>query len=186
MKNKELNLKKKIIDKIKATPDQAIFFFDESRFGTHSKLGHGWFEKGKRTQVNIKLGFQNFYLYSAVNPKTGEDFTLIAPKVNTEYMNVFLDQIAAFVKNAPISIVMDCAGWHRSRGLKIPHNISIIFLPPYSPELNTVERLWGYIKQHTIKNKIYGSLELLELAIVDFFKTINHTTISSLCRIDYM
>lgn len=46
-------------------PEKELFFFDESRFGTHSKIGHGWFKKGIRTQVKVKLGRQNFYLYSA-------------------------------------------------------------------------------------------------------------------------
>lgn len=163
-----------------------IFFFDESRFGTHSKLGHGWFETGIRTQVKVKLGFKNFYLYSAVNPKTGEDFTLIAPNVNTEYMNIFLEQMAKFVNYARILIVMDCAGWHKSKGLKIPPNISIIYLPPYSPELNPVERLWKYIKHHILKNKIYDTLELLELAVINFFKSLKSSTLASLCKLNYM
>jgi transposase len=49
---------------------------------------------------------------------------------------------------------MDSAGWHRSKNLKIPQNIEIVFLPPYSPELNPVEKLWQYIKSNTIENKI--------------------------------
>ena len=48
-----------------------IFFFDESRFGTHSKIGHGWYKTGSRTRVDVKLGFQNFYVYSAVEPSKG-------------------------------------------------------------------------------------------------------------------
>jgi hypothetical protein len=71
-----------------------LFFFDESRFGTHSKLGHGWFAKGKRTGVAVKLGFANFYLYSAVEPETGEVFTLEIPHVNTNCMNVFLHEMS--------------------------------------------------------------------------------------------
>lgn len=60
-------------------------------------------------------------------------------------------------------VVMDCAGWHKSGNLKMPHNIEIIYLPPYSPELNPVERLWQYIKSNTIKNKVYANLEILEV-----------------------
>jgi len=47
-------------------PESFLFFFDESRFGTHSKLGHAWFPKGSRTQVTVKLGFKNFYLYKSI------------------------------------------------------------------------------------------------------------------------
>ena len=62
---------------IKETESRNIFFFDESRFGTHSKLGHGWFLKGLRTGVKVKLGFKNFYVYSAVDMRSGEDFLFI-------------------------------------------------------------------------------------------------------------
>nr|WP_155729581.1 hypothetical protein [Orientia tsutsugamushi] len=48
-----------------SSPDKAVYFFDESRFGTKSKLGYGWFPKGIRTVVSVKLGFQNFYVYNA-------------------------------------------------------------------------------------------------------------------------
>lgn len=45
---------------------------------------------GIRTPVKVKLGFKNFYLYSAVNPKTGEEFTLLLPYVNKECMKIFM------------------------------------------------------------------------------------------------
>jgi transposase len=162
-----------------------LYFFDESRFGTHSKIGHGWFKRGKRTEIKVKLGFQNFYLYSAVNPKTGDSFSLTLPKVNTICMNIFLKEMAERLKGAPTIIVMDGAGWHKSKDLKIPDNISIIYLPPYSPELNPVERLWLHIKQRTIKNKIYHCLDDLENAVGSFVKNISAQTLASICSIDY-
>ena len=61
------NLVKKLQKKAKHD-DVQVLFFDESRFGTHSKLGHGWLERGIRTAINIKLGFQNFYfMYIALD-----------------------------------------------------------------------------------------------------------------------
>ena len=71
-----------------------MFFFDEARFGTHSKIGHGWFKTGARTAVKVKIGYKNFYLYGAVNPISGEHFELILPKANTECMNIFFKEIA--------------------------------------------------------------------------------------------
>lgn len=88
----------------------SLYFFDEARFGTHSKLGHGWFQKGVRTQVKVKLGFENFYVYSAVSPISGEDFTLTAPKVNTDCMNIFLVEMSKYLGEKHATIVMDCAG----------------------------------------------------------------------------
>ena len=108
------NLKKNLQAKYEENKARSIFFFDESRFGTHSKLGHGWFTKGSRTEVKTKLGFQNFYLYSAVDPKSGVDFTLILPNVNTVCMNLFLTEMIKYIGDAPIILVMDGAGWHRA------------------------------------------------------------------------
>ena len=114
---------------------------DEARFGTHSKLGHGWFPTGIRSRVDVKLGFKNFYVYGAVEPSSGDGFSLILPKVNTECMNLFLQEMANTYKEEKILLVMDGAGWHKSVKLIVPVNIKIIYLPPYSPELNPVERL---------------------------------------------
>jgi transposase len=119
---------------------------DEARFGTHSKQGHGWFPTGKRSRVAVKLGFKNFYAYSAIEVKTGEAFNLILPKVNTELMNVYLQEMSKHYLEENITLIMDGAGWHKSKKLIIPFNITIIYLPPYSPELNPVERFWLYKK----------------------------------------
>ncbi|MEY3250794.1 MAG: hypothetical protein RLZZ27_902 [Actinomycetota bacterium] len=159
---------------------------DESRFGTHSKIGHGWFKTGIRTPVKIKLGYKNFYLYSAVNPKTGKEFTLLLPSVNIDCMNIFLAEFAKVNQDKKIAIVMDGAGWHKSGKLILPKNIRIIILPPYSPELNPTEKLWQYIKDHTIKNRIYKTLRELENAVCRFVRTLTPKIIESVCGVSYM
>ena len=161
-------------------------FFDEARFGTHGELGHGWFPTGERTQVAVKLGFANFYLYSAVEPKTGEHFTLEIPYVNTNYMNVFLEEFSKQYAGEDIILVMDGAGWHKSKNLQVPDNIEIIFLPPYSPELNPVERFWQNIKQNTIKNKVYKTLTSLKNSVANFLNSMTPDKIMSICTTDYL
>jgi len=101
-------------------------------------------------------------------------------------MNVFLSEMAKQIDEKNIIMVMDGAGWHHSKELQIPPNIEIIYLPPYSPELNPVERLWLYIKQNTIKNKIYETLNDLEEAIASFIQTIKQTDIKSICTATYL
>lgn len=115
------NLKKNLQSKI--SKDEELWFFDESRFGTHSKIGHGWFKTGIRTPVKVKLGYKNFYLYSAANPKTGKHFTLLLPNVNIDCMNIFLKEFSKVNKNSKIVMIMDGAGWHQSDKLKIPRHI---------------------------------------------------------------
>jgi transposase len=81
---------------------------------------------------------------------------------------------------------MDITGWHKSRGLKIPQNITIIYLPPYCPELNPVERLWLYMKQNTIKNHICATIEELENAVCTFIKNFQKNTIKQICNFNYI
>lgn len=166
--------------------DYEVFFFDESRFGTHSRIGHGWFKTGSRTNVKHKLGYQNFYVYSAVSPKNGDNFSLIIPKVDVAWMNKFLEEFSLNLKYKKAILVMDQAGWHKSLALVIPDNIKIIYLSQYSPELNPVEKLWQFIKDNILKNTIYNSLHDLEEKVCSFINSITQKQSSSVCSVNYM
>lgn len=103
------------------------------------------------------------------------------PQVNTINMNEFLAQLSKTLGHKQILLVMDGAGWHKSKNLLVPHNIEIVFLPPYSPELNPVEKLWQYIKSHTIKNKIYETIDQLESAVCEFILKLNPASVKLTC-----
>lgn len=173
-------LKKTLIEIKEQNPNKPILYFDESRFGTKTKTGLGWFKKGSRTQVKVKLGFKNFYLYSSANPANGKHFTLLMPNVDTACMNVYLEELSKEIKTDFI-LIMDGAGWHKSKNLIIPENIQIILLPPYCPELNPVERLWKYIKDNTIKNKVFETLQNLEDEVCEFIAKLENNVVMSIC-----
>lgn len=158
---------------------------DEARFGTHSKMGHGWFATGKRSRIAFKLGFKYFYVYSAVEPATGEVFNLLLPKVNAEIMSLFLEELSKTYASDQLFVVMDGAGWHKSKSLKVPENIEILFLPPYCPELNPVERLWLQVRRETVRNKIYASLADLESAVCTFLTSLSKVTITQVCTVNW-
>ena len=134
----------------------------------------------------IKLGFKNFYLYSAIELGTGDNLTLELPYVNTDCLNIFLDQLSKFYPNNKILLVMDGAGWHKSKKLVLPSNIEIIYLPPYSPELNPVERFWEHIKRYTIRNKIYLTLPSIKDAVANFINNLPQDDIKTLCSVNYL
>jgi transposase len=95
-------------------------------------------------------------LFGAVNPLTGASSALLAPTVNTDYMNHHLRFISEQAgPDAHVILVLDQAGWHTAKALDIPENISLLYLPAYSPELNAIERLWEYLKSHYLSNKAY-------------------------------
>jgi hypothetical protein len=55
-------------------------------------------------------------------------------------------------------VILDGAGWHRSQGLVVPGNITLLELPPYSPELNPVARIWHYLRSHWLANSVFRCL----------------------------
>ena len=166
---------------MKQHQEKIWFWFDEARFGTHSKIGYGWFPKGKRTSIKIKLGFQNFYVYTAIRVDRGEHFSLIMPYVNGICMNIFLQKLSKRIGKRKAVLVMDQAGWHKGKELIVPSNIMIIYLPPYSPELNPVERFWEHTQANVLKNKIYSSFDSLEATVCNFINSISRPEIKSLC-----
>jgi transposase len=185
-----MNLKKtKIeIEQFLKIPDTDIFFFDEGRFGLKSTLHRVWAKKGEKEKLEIKVkqGYKSTYIYSAVSPKTGDSFSLILPFVNTEIMSLYLEEFSKEYINKNIIIIMDQAGWHRSKELIIPENIKILLLPPYSPELNPVERFWKWIRFGITHNRVFDTLDNMIEAIELGFKNLTNEIFKNLCNCSYL
>lgn len=177
---------KDIIDQYKTDPTKLVFFFDEGRFGLMTTLQRMWAEKGKPLAVTVKQGYHSFYTYAIVAPHTGEAFSLLLPEVNTDMMNIYLNELASAFDEKTIILFMDQAGWHRAKNLKVPDNITINFLPPYSPELNPVEKLWQWIKKETYHNVIYQTLTELANAIEKEMTHITKDQFQSICHCSYL
>lgn len=101
-------------------------------------------------------------------------------------MNLYLEQMSLAYENEEIVLIMDQAGWHRSKELVVPDNIAIIYLTPYSPELNPIERLWKFLKTHFIHNHVFDSLKHMMAHMVDVFEDLDNHTIASLCHCSYL
>ena len=101
-------------------------------------------------------------------------------------MNIYLQRLAKSLKNQKTILIMDGASWHKSVGLKVPVNIEIVRLPAYSPELNPTEKLWQYIKDHVLKNKLFTCINKLEDAVCDFIKKLTPAEIMSNCACNYL
>jgi hypothetical protein len=143
-----------------------LFFQDEGRFGRISKLCPCWGPKGQRSIVAAQQTRQYTYAYAAIEPKTGNTVSLMLPLANTEAMNLHLDEISNRYPDNHIAMVLDGATWHRSQNLKTPENITLIPLPPGSPELNPVEQLWKSMRKTWFGNKLFNSMDSLETTLV--------------------
>ena len=98
-------------------------------------------------------------------PQTGEASGLITPHANAGTMNAFLEQFSAELPgDVHAAVVLDRAGWHTAAALRVPANVTLVLLPPKSPELNPVENLWHYLRSHYWSNRLYPTWEDLKQA----------------------
>ena len=104
---------------------------------------HRWFTRGQRPPGLCDQRYTWTHLFAAVQPATGQSFALVLPEVSTVAMQVFLDRFRkALAADEHAIMVVDQAGWHTAHALAVPDNVTLVRLPPYSPELNPVERVW--------------------------------------------
>lgn len=163
-----------------------VLFFDEGRFGLQSTVSRVWAEKGRPLEIKVKQGYSNFYIYSAVAPHSGDSFSLFMPEVNTDMMNVYLQQLHHAFPLKKLMLIMDQAAWHKSNLLQQFDNIEIRFLPPYSPELNPVEKLWWWLRKERIHNRVFTTLETMMDSLEIEFHKLTPLMLARLCHCSYL
>lgn len=137
---------------------------DEARVGQKGTLTYVWGEKGKRPRAPRDQRYECAYIFGAVCPARGVGAALIMPHADTQAMNKHMVEISNEVtQGAHAIVIIDGAGWHTTKALVIPENITLLRLPPYSPELNSQENIWQYLRQNALANRVYETYE----AIVD-------------------
>lgn len=140
---------------------------DEGRFGRISVPRACWAPANVRPIVPHQMVRESVYVYSAVAPALGELTSLILPGVDTGLMNTFLRHVAETYREYFILLQLDCAGWHQSADLEVPENIRLLPQLPRSPELNPVEHLWEYLREHWLRNTCFASLDALIEQLMD-------------------
>ena len=142
---------------------------DEHRLGLKPILRKVWSLKGERPIVKVHQRYEWTYLYSFVRPNTGEVYWLILPKVNTEVFSLALEHFAREAgvgTKKRVLLVLDQAGWHTGKELKVPEGIHLEFLPSRSAELQPAERLWP-LSNEGVANRYFEEIEDLEGALVE-------------------
>ncbi|MCC6428917.1 MAG: IS630 family transposase [Phycisphaerales bacterium] len=164
-----------------------VMFMDEARIGQQGTLTEVWAPKGSRPTAVKQTRYEWAYLYAAVEPATGFSSAIIAPEVNTGTMNAFLNVLSGEVDPGDfVVLIMDQAGWHKSKALKVPDNIVILYLPPKSPEINPVERLWHYLRSHFLSNRAYDGYDHIRHAATTAYRALTPDVLRSVCRCDYL
>jgi transposase len=150
-----------------------VFFEDEARFGQQGTITRVWAPRGSRPRAVRQTQYTYLFILVAVCAATGAVSALVMPELNAAVVNRFLEQ---FGRERPAGVhavlIWDGAGYHTAGTLVVPANVSLILLPPYSPELNPVENLWHDLRSHDWSNRVYGGYEELR-----------EEAVRSLCRV---
>ncbi|MEF2548043.1 IS630 family transposase [Aurantimonas sp. E1-2-R+4] len=133
---------------------------DEMRVGQKNPITRRWAKRGTRPSAPRDQRTASAYLFGAICPKRGAGAALVMPRCDTHAMACHLAEISRNVApGAHAVVLLDQAGWHMTPKLPIPHNITLMPLPPKAPELNPVENLWQFIRDNWLSNRIFQSYD---------------------------
>ena len=140
-----------------------VWFQDEARVGQQGTLTYVWAERGSRPRAPKDLRYEWAYLFGAVCAGRGVGAALVLPHANTDAMTLHLAEVSRQVaEGAHAVLVCDGAGWHKARGrLRVPKNVSLLHLPPYSPELNPVENVWQHLRANKLSNSVFDTYDTI-------------------------
>ena len=137
-----------------------VWFQDEARIGQKNKITRRWAKRGTRPRAPHDQRTHSTYIFGAICPAEGKGAGLVLPFCNTATMALHLEEISqAVAPGAHAVLVVDQAGWHTTAKLAVPDNITIVPLPPRSPELNPVENIWQYMRDNWLSNRVFANYD---------------------------
>jgi transposase len=140
---------------------------------------------GVKPIQEARPGYEYFYLYGAVEPETGQRFFTEHDRLNSDCFQEFLDRFARTFSCSHNVMVLDNGRFHKAKKISVPRNVELTFLPPYSPELNPVERLWQDLKDQ-VAFDFYRSLAWLRQDVRTALATYTDETVASLTGYEYL
>src|SRR5207253_2535565 len=133
---------------------------DEARIGQKNKITRRWARRGTRPSAAHDQRTRSAYIFGAICPAQGIAAGLVLPRCNIAAMSLHLAEISRTVTpGAHAVLLLDQAGWHLSAKLDVPNNITLMPLPPKSPELNPVENIWQFIRDNWLSNRVFQSYD---------------------------
>lgn len=154
-------------------PTIQLWAEDEVHFQRHSSLIRMWSLKGQQPRVISASTRQKIGFFGAINLKTGRLLTQKSSTFNADTFGDFLHHLLQHTRGK-IFLILDNARWHRARDLKAffiknQNRLVRTFLPPYSPELNPIERVWRITRRQITHNRYFESIENLKIALTLHF-----------------
>jgi len=138
---------------------------DEARFGRMSDPIRCWAPPGCRPEVATHRVREYTHVFGSVCPQDGELISLILPHADTWAMSLYLAEVSRRHPQEHILMFLDRAGWHQAKALVVPENLTLDWLPPYSPQCNPQELVWREVRRRPFGNHDYRSLHTVESAL---------------------
>ena len=148
-----------------------------------------WALKGTRPTGWRQTQYEYLYVLGAACPQTGQTAGLLAPYLNIDSVDAFLREFKKEIHpDVHVILIWDQAGFHTTEKIHVPDNVTIIPLPPYSPQLNPIEKLWQYLRKHYWSNRVYENYDALRIAAIDAWQKtcLYPKTVKSICRTRYV
>ncbi len=157
-------LKSKVSPAVLAGPIE-VWFQDEARVGQKGMTTRVWAHGKRRPRIVRDHRYGYVYVFGATCAARGVGGAHVADRADTASMNAHPAAIgAAVTPGAHGAVVLDGAGWHRSKGLVVPANLTLLHLPPYSPELNPMEQIVLFLKSNRFANRAFKDVAALKEA----------------------
>lgn len=150
-------------------------FQDEARFGRICDPKRCWAPGKIRPVVSGQIVREYTYAYGAVSPLEGDFDGFILPTMHTQALEIFLKEISIRYPENYIMMVMDGAPGHSAKDLKIPKNVEILKLPPYSPQLNPSENIWDEMREKWFGNQIFDSMDDVENRLIEAIRALEES-----------
>ena len=150
-----------------------------------TRNGKGLTAKGVKPICKFQQVFKSLYLFGAFSPITGDHFELEMPYCNTDTFQVFLNEFSKCSVNEYKILLLDNGAFHKGQKLVIPDNVALLFIPPYSPELNPAEKIWWKMKR-AFTGKLYKTLDMVSEFIMNQVKIITEENVKNTCSYDYI
>ncbi len=158
-----------------------LYFEDESRFGLMTRQKRVLAKRGVKPLCLYQHRFETTYLFGAFSPVNGDSCMLLLPQCNSDTFQLFLNEFAKQKPQEYKILILDNGAFPHARRLVIPQNMHLVFLPPYSPELNPAEKVWRMLKDQTAM-KVYPTIESLMHHLQTIIQhTITPNIIKSIC-----
>lgn len=132
----------------------------DARIGQKNKLTRRWARRGTRPRAAHDQRTKWAYIFGAICPAEGKGAGLVMPWCDTQAMAEHLKVVSAEVApGAHAILLLDQARWHVSKNLSVPDNITLVPIPPRSPELNPVENVWQFLRENWLSNRVFQSYD---------------------------